>query len=344
MLVSADNFTFFSGTGSDGGCAVELRAPLPPFDTPQPPEYLPVYTSKPLNQNFPEEPTKNWPIADWFSVEVPGLPWVDGQSSEHPYMALSYFLCKYTREWQEKILCEHAKRGYSHFMMHWGVANQDVGMSIPAFVDLALLVKQYIPYSHIMLAGKGTGYNDSNWDDPNGIRSYIEPVLEALVEANAVDMVSMFETNLWNIPGPPLQSILQGISDICKPHNVDEWVHFSTGVTFWGEMSRAEWWRMQEGILTGLLYQGDVSWTMGKRQEQILLTTDRPAGMPQFADGTFKFCAAEMDGMLIYDPNFSEDIGNLHGWEHLCTPGLCAVQGVCNGVRRPNGMPLLMAR
>jgi len=89
------------------------------------------------------------------------------------------------------------------------------------------------------------------------------------------------------------------------------------------------------------LYQGVVSWPMGTRQEQIQLSTNKRSAMPQFSDGTFKFCAAEMDGMNIYNPDFSEDIGDLHGYEHLCTPGDYPVYGCCCGVRLPDGNPIL---
>jgi len=313
------------------------RGPLPPFDTPQPPAWLPVHTTLPPNQIIPPNPTLDWPRANWFDVEIPGLPWVEGQSSEHPFMVLTYFLQKYSPEWQDTILYTHALRGYSHFMLSWTNARQD-GLSVDQFVALALKVKSWGFFVHVMLAGKDTDPHDQWWD---GLKPNVQPVLEALIAARAVDMVSMWETNLWNAPGAPLQSILQGISDICKPAGVRQWVHFGTECVWWGEPNylpnRTAWWAAQVGILTGILYQGDVNWCAGDRQAHIGDSTNNAAAAPLFADGTFKFCAAEMDGMLIYTVDFSENIGDLHGFQHLCTPGITPVSGFCNGARYPDG-------
>ncbi len=315
------------------------RAPFPPppYDTPQPPDWLPVHTTLPSNQIIPPNTTTNWPRANWFSVEVPGLPWVDGQSSEHPFMVLSYFLQKYSPDWQAKILDAHAIRGYSHFMLSWTNARQD-GLTITDFVALALKAKSWGFVVHVMLAGKDTDPHDQDW---NGLKSNVQPVLEALIAARAVDMVSMWECNLWNIPGAPFQSILQGIRDICIPAGVDQWVHFGTECVWWGEPNylpnRTAWWAAQVGILTGILYQGDVNWDMGTRQAHFGDSLNNAVAAPLFADGTFKFCAAETDGMLIYDVNFSERISDSRGFEHQCCPGLAPVSGYCCGGQRPDG-------
>lgn len=312
------------------------RSPLPTFDIPQAPDWLPVHTTLPSNQIIPKSPDKDWPLANWFSVVVTGLPWVDGQSSEHPDMVLSYFLHKYNEEWQNKILIAHAERGYTHFMISWPDAADD-GYSIDQFVKMAQLVKSYGFYVHVMLGSKVHNTHDLYWHD---LAPQITPILNSLITALAVDMVSLWETNLWNIPGAPLQSIIQGIHDICAPNGVTQWVHFSTEVVWWGTTNRVEWWNDQVGLLRGILYQADVNWDMGTRQARFGDCLNNAGAAPLFANSTFYFAAAETDGMLVYTVPFSEDINDLHAYEQLCTPGLAPVRGCCGG-RFPNGTPFI---
>jgi hypothetical protein len=100
------------------------RAPLPPFP---PGTYDHVL---PANQHIPAGPDKKWIRANWFSVEVPGLPWIAGQSSEHKEMALSYVVHQQSVEWQKTVISTHASRGLTHFMTSWSNARKD-GLSIP---------------------------------------------------------------------------------------------------------------------------------------------------------------------------------------------------------------------
>jgi hypothetical protein len=193
-----------------------------------------------------------------------------------------------------------------------------------------------MPFHHVMLADKNDDPRDAGWDVMEG---RIAPVLEALIKAQAVDLVSLWETDLWQ--GAKLESNINGISSICKPNNVDQWVHFSTERTWWGDFAgRVPFWQAQKGKVTGLLYQDDVNWDMGLRQARMRDTTDNANAAPLFADGEFLFCAAEMDGMLIYTLDFSEAISELRGYLHCCTKGLTPVSGYCCGGRRPDGSPL----
>lgn len=307
----------------DGQPLPDPRKPLPSL----PPG---VYDrTLPSNQVIPTSPVKRWPRANWFSVEVPGLPWIDGQSREHPEMLLSFMQHRYESAQQQKNLDAHAARKFSHFMTSWANARQD-GLSLAQYVEVAKRVKGTMPFHHVMLAGKETDPRDAQWPE---LEPTIAPCLEALIRANAVDMVSLWETQLWQAPGAPLQTNLDGISAICKPNGVDQWFHNATEMTWWGTTNRADWWQQQIGVLTGILYQGNVAWDMPLRQAHIADSTNNRTAAPTFADGRHLFCAAEMDGMSIYDPFFSEELSDLRGNLHLCTAGLTPVSGYCSGGR-----------
>lgn len=321
------------------------RSPLPPFDKPSAPSFDEVYITLPPNQLaiIPSKPRKDYFISNWWTTEVKGLPFVPGASSEHPEMLMTYILPYYPDYCWQLGLETHARNGMSHFCTAVGPAIQDMGWSIKQFVDHVKIVKQYIPYSHVMLAGKGTGHNDSNWDDPNGIRSYIEPVLKALLDADAIDTCAMFETNAWNIPGNGgLDSIIFGIKELCG-NRADQWLHFTTYETSWQEdgITRGQWWERLGDAVKGILYQGDVSWDVGFRQSCFQTTTNKPTAMPTFASGQHKFVACELDGESVFDLSFSEDISNLHGFEYICTPGIVPIWGTCSGIRYPDGSPIL---
>src|ERR1700693_4910752 len=89
--------------------------PLPPFDVPGPPTYDEVYTILPDNEKLiiPVKPRKDYWISNWWSVEVPGLPFVQGASSEHPQMIMTYIMPYYEEKYYESILVQHAKSGNS---------------------------------------------------------------------------------------------------------------------------------------------------------------------------------------------------------------------------------------
>lgn len=262
-------------------------------------------------------------------------------------MALSYTIHQRPPEWQDRILAAHVARGYTHFMIDWPGARKD-GLSVEQFVDVAKRVKDTIPFCHVMLAAKNLDPQDAGWDV---LESHIAPVLTALIDAQAVDLVSPWESNLWQ--GAKFQSNLDGIAKICIPAGVDPWVHFGTGTLWWGAYAnRVEFWETQTraamqartGLdaptLVGVLYQGDVNWDIGLRQARMDDTLNNSGAAPHFADGTFRFCAAEMDGMNIYTTNFSEDLGDMRGYLDVCTHGLTFVSGYCSGGRRPDGSVL----
>lgn len=304
-----------------------------------------LYTTLPPNAKviIPTKPRKDYFISNWWGVEIPGLPFIPGvSSSEHPTMLMSYVLPHYDSSWYEPSIIEHAKQGNSHFCLSWGVAYEDLGWSKEQFRDLCLLVKQYIPYCHVMIAGKSARIKDKQWGDKD-LMDWLIPVTEELLKNNALDTVSMFEMDAWNIPGTGgLDGILKGYKSVIG-NQIDFWAHFNAYVTAWPEdgATRAQWWNRQVGILKGLLYQGNVNWNIAQRQEIMQWTTAKPSAMPQFADGTFKFVACELDGMSIFDTRFSSLISRMHGWEYICTPGDCPIWGTCSGLTYPNGNPIL---
>jgi hypothetical protein len=319
-----------------------------------------VYTTLPANQVIPDGPDPLWWRANCFGMTVPGLPVVDGVGPYHERF-LSWFLDRYSLEWQETILEMYVSRGYTHFTLSLQDSMNGAGFSLEDFVETCLRVKAAgIPYVHVQLLSKLWTPESCTWD--NYARDVVTPALNALIAAKAVDHVSNWEMNLtWQSQPENMQTVVDGIANIVNaaPYKVHQWVHFSPHYTSWGPSphDRFQWWPAQRGKLTGVLFQGygwaedyppgTDHWPAGDMQARAVDTLLQFArGDQQNIDGPFLFtywedCATQQ----FYDAGCTEDIGDLRGWEALCSqlPGhdTVPIAGFGNGARASDGSSLL---
>jgi hypothetical protein len=271
-------------------------------------------------------------------VTIPGLPFVPGGSSVHPERALTWFLDRWSPQWQQTILETHRRRGYTHFVLSWPDSRDGNGQSVAQFVATATKVKEMGFYVVVFLGSKVYDPRDASaaeW------APRIDPVLAALIAARAIDVAVVgWELDLWNVPGDRLQGIIDHVASITVPAGIRTYVHFSPHRISWqrdGETT-LDWWNRQRGKLTGVLYQGDTSWTVGMFQARLNDVQVRFAQLGDSGFGhPFDVVAFETVASLQFDGPTDEDRGDLTGYELLCTPGPVPIMGFGNGARLPDG-------
>jgi hypothetical protein len=313
----------------------QVRAALPAFDRTGP-DGLIVHTALPSNQVIPPGPDRHWWRGNAWAVTIPGLPLVHQGSRVHPERVMTWFLDRWDAAWQQRILDEHGRRGYTHFALSWPDSRDGNGQSIAQFVATARKVKAAGFFVEVFLGSKD--YDPHNRDAAVWAPR-IDPVMDALIAAHAVDgFVVAWEADLWNVAGDPFQSIVDHVAAKAVPAGVDVWLHFSSermslqkdGTT------TVDYWKLQAGKVTGLLYQARTEWGAGMLQARMNDVEVRLA-----LAGEFRLVAWELYAALQFSHDHpDENEGDLKGWEALCTPGPIPVSGFGNGARRPDGSPI----
>jgi hypothetical protein len=132
------------------------RPPLPPFDPdsvdPDTGAPLPVYTE--LREPPPAGPEVRWWRGDAWGLTVPGLPRVDG-GADGPAQerVLTYFLDRYGRDWEERILKTYRSYGYTHISL----SPQDsfaAGQSEDDYVAMAVRCRRAGLFVHHLMRSK----------------------------------------------------------------------------------------------------------------------------------------------------------------------------------------------
>lgn len=320
------------------------RAPLPPFP---PGDY---------RTTLPWTPPKSRDFlrADSWGVTVPGAPWVPGASSLHPERILSWFVDRYTPDWQQRYLTAYAERGYTHLKLSYGDSTGPLAASpscppgnaqtMDQFLATCRLVKRYVPYVRVAIGSKCFHQRDMSaqqWAD------FADPVMDALFAANAADEIVLgWEWDLWNVPGRPTIDALKHAGQKCHAAGRSLWMHFSTAKTSWfadgDPRGRFGFYDDIGTDVDGLDYQTDSTWDCAMLQARIV------DSLWQFGTqgNRHKFRLEEDSASLMFDgdrPN--EDDANLRGYVACCTVdnvrGTDAkVWGFGNGGRQPNGAAL----
>lgn len=309
----------------------QQRGPLPPFDMAGP---YTVHTTLPSNLVIPASFDKNFCRGNFSAVTIPGgLPWVPrGTSSVHPERCLTWFLDEYAKRDSsapDRILQEHAKRGYSHYLMSRGGG---FGLQPPSFyAQQAAYVKSYGFYVCHMLTSKTT--DASSQPVPYYINQ-VRPYLDAILEANACDIVSLgWELNLFWIPDE-LQKFKEWLRGYI-PATVTIAAHFSTFVTAWQQPGhpRADFYA--DGIVKQLWYQTDPNANLGTMQAHANDALVPASGLQANGVRPVWF---EVKAQAMFDGPATEDDGDMYGFGGLCTPGPIAFNGgFFNGARYPDG-------
>lgn len=210
------------------------RPPLPAF--PQPINYR---TEMPWTP--PVIPTRDFYRGDAWGVVMPGAPVVPGASSKHPERILSWFIDRYTPDFQQEYLRIYAGYGYTHFTLSYADSCGPVdngpnsppgnGQTLEQFIATCLRVRSVIPYTHVMIGSKyfqPWNMSAQQWAD------FADPIMDALFAADAADEIVLgWEWNLWNTPGQPTIDAFKHAGRRCHQAGRSFWMHFSPHVTSW---------------------------------------------------------------------------------------------------------------
>lgn len=327
------------------------RAPLPPqnegtwetADPNVPVTFHPVFTTLP--QEPPDKPDIRFWRGDVWGVTVPGLPHVEGAATPGTPAAervLTYFLGRYGRAWEDRILEAHRAAGYTHMTL-LGQDEFAYGMSEAEFIAMSKRVKAAGFFVH--QAGRSKYYTDAHNPD----LTIAQRIGEKLLDAGACDIwTPAGEMNYWS-PAIVRQMIDQDAAWL--NHRARMMLHFYPHYISWPEdkvESSAEWWHKNTGKVDGVLYQGDPSWTAGMmaarlQDVQVRLVAGGVYQLPVSYDvvayediATQQYANGSTGNGRLAD----EAEGNLRGFENCCVPGPIRISGYGNGGRRPDGSAL----
>ncbi len=315
---------------------IQVMPALPPFQGNA--DGCLIHTTFPPTQTIPDGQDRRFIRADCWGVNVPTLPFVAGANSTPVTMLMSWFLPRYSDQIQNDCLFAHAIRGYTHYLL-FAPADRSPG-SIAAFVQLCLKVKGWGFWVMVSFGNKNDDLHDMT---APMYAARNDALLDALLEAQAIDHAIVgFELNLWHNPNPGyLDAIIRYLANRCQAADVLLYLHFSTRVTQWGAGPTADatrFWQQFIGLgLTGLLYQGDPSWSHALYQAEIS-DAIRELGA---ASTDFDVVAFELVGQAQLYGQVTEETACLLGLTILCTPqGPKAIRGTGNGARFRDGRAL----
>jgi hypothetical protein len=323
------------------------RPPLPEFDRdsvdPDTGAPLPVYT---VLRVPPSDESFFW-RGDTWGLTIEGLPYVAG-GADGPARnrVLTYFLDRYGRAWEEKILslyCDHDR--YTHISL----SPQDsfsAGQSEDDYIKMSVRCRKAGLEVHHLMRSKYYTSDSPVLSDPDHL-------VERLLQEDAMQVLTpAWEMNYWS-PSVCRRMIDHDASLIGTRAQI--MLHFYPHYISWQENheTAADFWRQNYGKVDGVLYQCDPHWTAGMMAARITDGLDRlaPGGLWGLSDSgrghdiwyvaweTIATCQfnnlTDGDGRLA-----DEDIGNLKGYECLCSPGRMTVKGYGNGGRMPDGSRL----
>lgn len=326
-----------------------VRPPLPPFDPdttdPDTGAPLPVYTV--LREEPPAKADVSWWRGDAWGITVPGLPGVaGGANGPAQQRVLTYFLDRYGRDWEAVILEMHRDYGYTHISL----SPQDSfanGQSEDDYVAMAIRCREAGLFVHHLLRSKY--YTDLHAPD----LSAPDALVERLLESDAADVFTpAWECNCWS-PQIVRQMVDHDAARIGTRARI--MLHFLPHYISWqaNDETPTDFWRANVGKVDGVLYQCIPTWSAGMMAARTQDCLDRlaPGGLWGLGDSgrghpfdltvweTIATCqfgnGVDGDGRTA-----DENIGNLKGYETVCSPGLMCVKGYGNGGRRPDGTAL----
>jgi len=327
---------------------LEPRGPLPPFDRdtadPDTGASLPVHTT--FNGPAPAREDDGYHRANLWAVTIPGAPFVAGGArGDAQNRLLTYLVDRYPRDWQDRWFEAYAARGYRHFWLSIPDSRDGTRLTLSDYLDLTTRVKAagLIP-CHFL--------RSKDYDGRNPDPEHVAPWVDALLSIDGITMAShAWEASLWYDP-----AVLRSTID----HDALRWpsvrwaVHLQQGYADFGPGGDGHgptFWKanIKVGVKT-LLYQykTDPAWSAGMMQARgndvsVRLRAGGLWGLPQTVDWiAFEIIAqCQFNNQLDGDGRFAnEDIGDLKGYECLCTPGPLAPRGFGNGARYPNGDPI----
>jgi len=325
-----------------------VRAPLPPFDTdttdPDTGAPLPVYTV--LREPPPATADVRWWRGDAWGITIPNLPPVEGGAGGPAQSrVLTYFLDRYGRSFEDRILKTHLDDGYSHI----SISPQDsfaFGTSEDDYVRMAVRCRKAGLFVHHLMRSKYYTSTSPDLREPDALT-------ERLLREGAMQIQTpAWEMNHWS-PSVCRQMIDHDAALIGTRAIV--YLHFFPHYISWQEnwQTPGEWWWDNVGKVDGCIYQCDPSWSAGMMAARTTDCLDRlaPGGLWGLGDSgrghPFDLVVWETVATNQFNNGVdgdgrvsNEDTGNLKGYECLCSPGRMTVRGYGNGGRRPDGSAL----
>lgn len=318
------------------------RSPLPPFDpdTTDPQTGAPLPVHKTLNfKGGPPDPHVR--REQFCGLRVPSLPALPNGASPAGFLC-SWFIDRYSEQQQNDAVEAMRAAGPTHWTLSWP-DSRAVGKTIADFVGTAQWLQSQGFWVDVHCFAKDI---DPNNPDP----ATAFPVLDALVDANAITLATVaWELNLFNSPehcdvlcdalGPRYPSLI--------------WcLHFSTAYAHYahntGDSPTAFWNRRIANGIRRLKYQcvpvngtdTPDSWSAGMMQARGNDVLVRLAPGGGWRTSGVDVDMWETTATFQFNGQQSELMGDLRGYESMCSPGPMALSGYGNGARHPDGSAL----
>jgi hypothetical protein len=244
------------------------RGPLPP--------YLQPINYRTVMPWTPPVADRDYMRGDAWGVVMENAPIVGGTSTRHPERILSWFLDRYTLDFQKAYLEKYASFQYTHLKLSLAdsCGKIDNGVNSPPgnaqtldqFIETCALVKRYVPYTQVMLGSKyfadfeGRLGNCPNHMSAQQWADWADPILDRLIAAKVLDECILgWEWNLWNNPGEDSIEAFKHAGAKCHAAGVSFWQHFGPHYTSWqadgDDRGRFGWYDDIAGYVDGLNYQ-----------------------------------------------------------------------------------------
>lgn len=312
-------------------------------------DLLPGSYNKVLPYIPPSKPDISYFRGDAWAVTIPGLPFVPQGSSEHPERCLTGFYNRWDASWRQKIRAAHGQRGYTHILL-W-LADMLCGPMNVSLSEVAYLCAEL----------KAAGFYVAGWlgskEYPqfiphdahvNDWRTALDPVFDELKGLLDIAVIGG-EYDLWNLGNPNDPTPFE-IADYVVSKGLPTYFHFSTYVTFWGNIpgtyaghtinDRFDWYRVMCDIgVQGNHYQGNTEDTPENNQGRIADTLGR-------CDSRWHIVAAEVLANAQFTQDHPDELdGCRMGYIDNMTLPLSGdmtqyVHGYFNGGYRPDGSGL----
>jgi hypothetical protein len=324
------------------------RAPLPPFDrdTTDPDTHAPLPVHTTINGTIPPLDDPTYHRANLWGVTLPGAPFIDGGAhGPAQNRLLTYLVDRYPPDWQQRWLDAYVARGLRHFWLSIPDSRDRTKLSLQDYLDLTkrILDAGLIP-CHFL--------RSKDYDGRNPDPARVAPWVDALLNIDGIPMAChAWEASIFYDPASLRATI---------DHDATKWpqirwaVHLQQGYADFGpdgEGHGPAFWKsnLKVGVRT-LLYQykTEPAWSAGMLQARgndvsVRLRAGGLWGLSETVDWiAFEVIAqCQFNNQCDGDGRMAdEDIGDLKGYETLCTPGPLPPRGFGNGARYPDGKPV----
>ncbi len=274
-------------------------------------EYREEYGLPPVIRPFRPAP-REW-RGNMCGVRVQGLAPVPGGAKDAS-LVVSWLYDRYSEVQRSAIRAAWHMRGHTHVVLSWP-DSRSVGHSPQQFLATCQELIDSNFYPCVMLTSK-----DHDPPDVTTLVQHLRPVLEVLV-----GVVPMFcigwELSLWLTP-TQVQQLIDDVSPLClRQPGTLVYVHFQEGYPSFQQPGGtvADFWKLQVGKLTGLLYQKILSQNEREFLDSIKDCLERFAGGFGMPRG-FDYVMLEISAATQFAGTTSEGEGDRLGRVALQAP------------------------